>query len=712
MILGILPIIGGIISFVLGLMVSISATSARSSKWSFVLFAFSVGVWAIGVGIFNLPVSELVGEIAVYTYYISALLIAYALLLFCISYTSEKVSRVTLIGALLPWIIMSIFIVQPDLFVYNISTLNNTVELVPSTYGLYTLLFICYAAVGMTLLWRKALLKKRTRRYRVLAIWLTVCLIGGGFFNLILPGLGYYQYILLGPLFTFIMVTAVFYAIAKHGLFDIRLAVVRTVTYLLSLATLAGIYLVVAFLIFNIVLNQSSSASQIAINVILTLTLAFVFQPIRRFFDKLTNQVFYQDNYNVDDFFAELSRALTSTNNLHNLLEKASEKIATTIKSTDASFVIYTSSGRSDQIGSGQFSHISYKEVRWLDDFLGITTIEPQVLTLLDEDDELLRRMMVSHHIKIILPLVRQNVKMGYLFLGEHKRSKYNARDVRVVRSIADELVIAIQNALSFEQIKELNAHLEQRVDAATKELRRTNAQLQKLDEAKDDFISMASHQLRTPLTSIKGYISMMMEGDVGKVTPEQTHVLNEAFVSSERMVRLISDFLNVSRLQTGKFIIDKHPVDLAILVQREIESLKPNAMARDMKFIYKVPKNIPELELDENKIQQVVMNFSDNALYYSKEKGKITITLKKIPGWVEFLVNDDGIGVPQSEQAHLFKKFFRATNARRARPDGTGVGLFLAKKVVDAHDGEIIFESEEGKGSAFGFRLPIPKKK
>ena len=301
---------------------------------------------------------------------------------------------------------------------------------------------------------------------------------------------------------------------------------------------------------------------------------------------------------------------------------------------------------------------------------------------------------------------------MGYLFLGEHMRSNYSARDIRVIRSLADELVIAIQNALSVEQIKELNAHLEQRVDAATKELRRSNAQLQKLDEAKDDFISMASHQLRTPLTSIKGYLSMMIEGDVGKITPEQTHVLNEAFISSERMVRLIGDFLNVSRLQTGKFVIDKHPVDLALLVQRELDSLEPNAAARGMKFVYKAPKNLPKFDLDESKIQQVIMNFSDNALYYSKENAKITVSLKKTGDWVEFIVKDKGIGVPEVEQNHLFDKFFRATNARRVRPDGTGVGLFLAKKVVHDHYGQIIFESKEGKGSSFGFRLPLPRSK
>lgn len=317
---------------------------------------------------------------------------------------------------------------------------------------------------------------------------------------------------------------------------------------------------------------------------------------------------------------------------------------------------------------------------------------------------------MVSHRLEIVLQLTQESTVIGYVCLGSQLVSSYTPRDIRLLEAIEQELVIAIQNARSVDKVRELNATLQQRVNEATRELRASNAQLQRLDEAKDEFISMASHQLRTPLTSIKGYISMLMEGDVGKVSNDQKHLLQEAFVSSERMVRLIGDFLNVSRLQTGKFIIDKQPVDLAKLVGREIESLGPNAAARSLKFTYKQPKNVPKLSLDESKIQQVIMNFADNAIYYSKEKSTIKVSLTVVKDRVEFTIKDTGIGVPLAEQNNLFSKFFRATNARKQRPDGTGVGLFLAKKVIDAHDGRVIFESKENKGSTFGFSLPLSK--
>jgi signal transduction histidine kinase len=175
-------------------------------------------------------------------------------------------------------------------------------------------------------------------------------------------------------------------------------------------------------------------------------------------------------------------------------------------------------------------------------------------------------------------------------------------------------------------------------------------------------------------------------------------------------MVHLINDFLNVSRLQTGKFMIETRQIDLAKVITQEVESLKTTAGARGLKLQYRAPSTIPILYIDEGKIRQVIMNFIDNAIYYSDEETTITVSLTNEGGDIVFKVRDTGIGVPKAEQPHLFSKFFRATNARKQRPDGTGVGLFLAKKVIVAHGGSIVFESTEGEGSTFGFRLPIKR--
>jgi signal transduction histidine kinase len=145
-------------------------------------------------------------------------------------------------------------------------------------------------------------------------------------------------------------------------------------------------------------------------------------------------------------------------------------------------------------------------------------------------------------------------------------------------------------------------------------------------------------------------------------------------------------------------------------VVEGEVSQLKETAAGRGLELTFDKPADFPVLYLDETKIRQVIMNFTDNAIYYTPRGGHITVKLEDKGESIEFTVNDQGMGVPKSEQPHLFSKFYRAENARKARPDGTGLGLFMAKKVIVAQGGSIIFHSQEGKGSTFGFAFPKAK--
>jgi signal transduction histidine kinase len=276
--------------------------------------------------------------------------------------------------------------------------------------------------------------------------------------------------------------------------------------------------------------------------------------------------------------------------------------------------------------------------------------------------------------------------------------------DTQFVSRLCETVGVALDNKLLFEE----NQHV-------LYQLKESNIKLKALDETKDDFISMASHQLRTPLTSVKGYISLVLEGDAGKLTPLQKQMLEQAYTSSQRMVYLIADLLNVSRLKTGKFIIESKPVNLAKIVNEEMAQLKETAKSRQLTMDYAQPEDFPELMLDETKIRQVIMNFADNAIYYTPAGGKIKVELANGPTTIELRIIDNGLGVPKAEQPHLFTKFYRAVNARKARPDGTGLGLFMAKKVIAAQGGALLFDSTEGKGSTFGFvfskhKLAVPE--
>ena len=564
-----------------------------------------------------------------------------------------------------------------------------------------------------TLLELSSGLKSHSQKVRAtsktLLITIGIALIAIMITNAFLPVIfNNFDFSMTGLLFGALIIGGVSYSVVSNGLFDIRLAVVRSVMYTLVLVTLAGLYLLAALMFSALFGGNPINLSQATSGVAISLVLSFLFQPIRRFFDKATNKVFYRDNYNNDDFLTRLNVALTSTTDLRGLLERVAGEIGRTLKSEQAFFFINTLDGHYITAGTPQHKQLPKNDTQYLNEVSD--THNGVIVASLRESHDPIRRMMSSHRIELILPLLKSDRLIGYLCLGENLASGYTTRDMKVLSTVSDELSIAIQNALSIQEVKELNETLQQRIKEATSELRASNTQLQRLDKAKDEFVGMASHQLRTPLTSVKGYISMVIEGDAGKITDAQKHLLGEAFTSSERMVHLINDFLNVSRLQTGKFLIDKRPTQLAKVIEQELDSLASTAASRNLSFLYKPPEDFPLLDLDEGKIRQVIMNFTDNALYYSPEHTNIHVKLTSDDNEVVFTVKDAGIGVPLAEQSQLFSKFYRASNARKQRPDGTGVGLYLAKKVVDAHGGKVIFESVVGQGSTFGFRLPLEK--
>lgn len=299
-----------------------------------------------------------------------------------------------------------------------------------------------------------------------------------------------------------------------------------------------------------------------------------------------------------------------------------------------------------------------------------------------------------------VVKLTARQRLVGLMVIGFNKTYReVQHSDHELLERLGQAVGLALDNRLLYEENQQV-----------LRQLQTSNKKLKALDETKDEFISMASHQLRTPLTSVKGYISMVLEGDVGAITDQQKQLLDQAFLSSQRMVYLISDLLNVSRLRTGKFVIEAKPVNLPDVVKGELQQIQEMAQSRKLTFTFEPPEHFPTLNLDETKIRQVIMNFADNALYYTPAGGEVGIALKETPQSVEFLVTDNGIGVPKSEQHHLFTKFYRAPNAQKARPDGTGLGLYMAQKIITAQGGAIIFNSEEGKGSTFGFSFPRAK--
>ena len=229
------------------------------------------------------------------------------------------------------------------------------------------------------------------------------------------------------------------------------------------------------------------------------------------------------------------------------------------------------------------------------------------------------------------------------------------------------------------------------------------------IEKMKTEFVSIAAHQLRTPLSAIKWSLSLLLEGDVGELNTEQKNFISKSYESNERMIILINDLLDVARIEEGRYVYKLVPAKLESLAQAALSSCKEIATKRNIRLEYLGPSGeLPEIMIDAEKITIAIQNLIENAIKYTPLGGQVTISLKYDTNKIELSVKDTGVGVSQEQQNRLFTKFFRAANVMRMETDGTGLGLFIAKNIVESHGGKIWCQSKENKGSTFSFSLPI----
>ncbi len=307
----------------------------------------------------------------------------------------------------------------------------------------------------------------------------------------------------------------------------------------------------------------------------------------------------------------------------------------------------------------------------------------------------------------VCAPLKSKQRILGYVG-ADRGSQRCSQEDLELLVTLASHIAVAIDNAQAYHQLEKLMLTLERRVQERTQELQTANEKLQELDRLKSAFVSIASHELRTPMTSIKGYVENMLEGLTGALSEKQAHYLGRVKHNVERLTRLINQLLDLSRLDAGVLELILEPLPIHEVVTEVIDSFRPLAQEKSLTLSERHAGELPLVLADRDKLHQILTNLIQNAVKFTPTGGEVRVESQvREDGFVQICVADTGCGIPPHELDKVFERFFRGESAP-AEARGTGLGLTITKSLVEMHSGRIWVESTPGQGSRFFFTMPI----
>ena len=300
--------------------------------------------------------------------------------------------------------------------------------------------------------------------------------------------------------------------------------------------------------------------------------------------------------------------------------------------------------------------------------------------------------LLVRTQSQIVLPLYRETAVIALLVLESTQASQWQPEQLSFLKRLGSHAAIALANAQLVDAMKVAN-------------------------QAKSEFVSFVSHELKIPMTSIKGYADLLLSGNFGTINEAQTTFLETIRNNVNRMSRLVSDLTDVSRLESGQLHLETRPIQLAEVVEEVASFTRAQIEEKQQTLVLTVPDNLPDVWADRNRLAQILTNLVSNAYKYTPENGRITIRAEEmnsvnedaeVQPMIHVSVADTGLGIKDEEQKAIFNKFFRGSDDEALRSPGTGLGLNITKNLVELHDGRIWFESKYREGTTFHFIIPV----
>lgn len=527
----------------------------------------------------------------------------------------------------------------------------------------------------------------------------------GGVTNIILPTFGIFSLFNIGPLMTISMAGLIAYAIIKHRFMDIRFIVARTVSFSLLIILVAFVYSLLMVFLFSVFTGLNLDNATLSISAILVLIMGFTIQPLRRVIEKMTDSVLYKDRYDSGKLLYNLALRMSSTIELKELLHLLLQNLISDLRISHGTFYLLEDQKITEVVHEGISSRVVYNE------FNILSLINESRMLIYDElQPGILSEIMNKCDYALALPLYTRSETIGILALGNKlSGDMYTASDIQVLETFAPEAAVAIANAKAYKKINQFNTTLREEVQKATGELRQANEHLKELDRLKDDFVSVASHELRTPMTAIKSYLWMALAGQGGPLSEKLKYYLQRSYSSVDRLIKLVNDMLNISRIDSGRLTLQIEKTDIIKVIREVVDDITPRSDELGIKIAVENPVTVPEVLVDPDKIKEVIYNLIGNSLKFTPRDGKITVSFDQEDEQVYINIADTGSGIAPEDLSKLFQKFgiLPGTYVTNQPTFGTGLGLYICKSIIEMHGGKITAKSEgKGKGAVFTFTV------
>ncbi|MBD3245249.1 MAG: GAF domain-containing protein, partial [Candidatus Moranbacteria bacterium] len=485
-------------------------------------------------------------------------------------------------------------------------------------------------------------------------------------------------------------------------------AMSRVYIYVILGAVSYGFFHLIAFLVTYFWGNIYDPRAM-TVGIPISIVFVAVFLPIVEKI-KYSSDIFFFKGYNPKKIIKDLIIKLSKIVKLEELYEILSEEIRNVLNVEDMSVLVIEEDKENKSQCISQSCSLNYKPIKENGQICQKAKEKKEIIVRdeLGLSQKKLKQEMDKHSAKVIVPLLHKDKLRGIIIIGEKENNGgFSREDLEFLEVFQPQISLILENILLYREIKDFNKTLKRKVNEQTKELQEKNIHLQKLLIMRGEFLNIASHQLRTPVTVIKGMSDMLLNEKVPN--NKRKKFLKGISQKAHKLSVIIHDILSAAEMDTEEFNLEFEKINIVELINKIIEAKKEEIEKNNLKLNFKPPKNKILILGNERYLEQAILNLINNSIQYTPAQGKITIKIEDKKEEIILRIADTGIGIPSKNIPQLFDKFVRAKNATKVYTDGSGLGLFIAKKIVEAHkNGKIYIEKTQvNKGTTFAIHLP-----